>query len=215
MSYTVYVVSNKPEKFPPIVNSLKPIRTNYFDGSGFESFSKLINCCVTSCPTETVIIASDKVLPNAGHVQKTLDLLDKGYAFVGLFAFAFFGMKKELFRQVGFLDERYVGGGFEDYDFYVRLAESNLAAYVTTEVPYYSGGSSWDYTNSYKFWGKKWYHTWEPENPIPKSLTRTLPEEKYNYDLGPNIPVTFLSSKEHTYTWENPHVSPFFKIGIY
>lgn len=215
MTYNVYVISNKPEKFPPIVEKLKPVRTNYFDGSDYPSFAKLVNSCVAACPTEIVIMASDKVLPVAEHVYKTVELLEKGYGFVGLFAFGFFGLKKELFRRIGFLDERYVGGGFEDYDFYVRLAESDIAAYVTQEVEYHPSKSSWDYTRSYQFWSYKWIHTWEPNNPIPVSLERSMPEEKYNYDLGPSLSTEFLSSKQHTYTWDNPHVSPFFKIKIF
>lgn len=213
-TYNLYVISNKPEHFPSIAYSLKPVRTNYFDGSDYPSFSKLVNNCVASCPTETVIIASDKVMPTAEHVYKLLDLLDQGYAFVGLFSFAFFGFRKELFRRIGFMDERFVGGGFEDYDFYTRINEAGLAAYITVEVPYQFSSSSWKRTTNFDFWSDKWWHTWEDGNPYPVSLTRMIPELQYDYDLGPSTQAEFLTH-EHSFCVKHDHISPFFQAKIY
>lgn len=194
MDYTTFLISNKTPRYKPIRDSLAPEVLYYFDGTGYDSFSKLVNSCVASSPTETVIIMSDKVLPTQEHVQKALTLLESGYAFVGLYSFAFFAFKKEVFRKIGMMDERYLGGGFEDYDFFVRLREANLSVYTTLEVPYTLSASSWDYdSNSYAFWCKKWRHHWVEGNPIP-SIERTLWEEQYHYDLGPSVPATFLSS---------------------
>jgi len=213
MSYSIYVISNVPEKFPPIFHSLKPERVNFFDGSNFESFSKLVNTCVHSCPTETIIISSHKVMPKAEHVAKVLYLLEYGFAFVSLCNFRFFAFKKELFRRMGPFDERYVGGGFEDYDFCVRLVEADLASYITTEVPCNHAPSSWgDYSYGMKVWSTKWKHTWQEGNPIPLSLERKWPEEQYNYDWGASTSIKYLSSKTHSYIWPDPHVEPFFKI---
>ncbi len=215
MNHSIYVISHIPERFPTIARSMYPQRVNYFDGSGFESFSKLINSCVAACPTEIVIIASYKVLPTNQDVLKLLDLINQGYAFVGLCNFRFFGFKKELFRRIGPLDERYLGGGFEDYDFCVRLAEANLAAYFTTEVVCNHAPSSWgDYSYGNKIWATKWRHTWQEGNRIPIELTRTWPEEKYNYDFGPSVPTEFIMPKDRSYLWPDLHVQPFFKMKI-
>lgn len=214
-NYSIYVVTHIHEKFSAVAQSLEPENAELFDGRGYPSFSKLINTCVAKCSTETIIIASHKVLPKAEHIQKILTLLEKGYAFVGLNNFRFFGFKKELFRRIGPLDERYLGGGFEDYDFFVRLAEADLAVYVTQEVYCNHGPSSWgDYSTAIKNWQAKWKHFWEPNNPAPACVKRMFPEEKYDYDFGPSVPTNYLSSKEHTYLWRDPHVWVFFKMKI-
>jgi hypothetical protein len=49
---------------------LSPTKIEYFDGTGYTSFSKLVNACVEQSPTETVIIMSDKVLPTDADVKK-------------------------------------------------------------------------------------------------------------------------------------------------
>lgn len=215
MSHTIYVISHVPERFPPIARSMAPQRVNYFDGTGYESFSKLVNSCVAACPTETVIIASHKVMPTNKDVSKMLCLIEMGFAFVGLCNFRFFGFKKELIRQMGPFDERYKHGGFEDYDFTVRLIEADLAAYITTEVTSVTEPSSWgDYKYGMSVWATKWHHTWTKGISHPTVLTRTLPEEKYDYNFGPSTNVKFLSSKEHSYIWPNPHVTPIYNMKI-
>lgn len=215
MNYNIYVISNKPHRFPVIAESISPVRIHFFNGSGFESFSKLVNSCVAACPTETVIMVGDKVTPKAHHVDKTLELLDKGYGFVGLYRFGFFGFRKELFRKIGFMDERYVGGGFEDYDFYVRLIESDIASYISEEVDYMVSQSTWSGSRvSFDWWPKKWRHHWDVGTPWPKMLERTVPEERYNYDLGPSTHYKFLSSKLYSHYTDSLHVMPFFNMKI-
>lgn len=215
MNHTIYVISHTPERFPPIARSMAPQRVNYFDGTGYESFSKLINSCVASCPTEIVIIASHKVMPTNQDVLKMLELIEKGFAFVSLCNFRFFGFKKELFRQIGPFDERYMYGGFEDYDFTVRLIEADLAAYITTEVPCVTEPSSWgDYKYGMTIWANKWLHTWTEGVSYPTVLTRAWAEEKYNYDFGQKQNIKFLSSKYHSYIGPNPHVAPFYYMKI-
>jgi hypothetical protein len=211
MNYTLFLISNKPQYYKPIQDSLSPEILYYFDGTGAESFSKLVNSCVESSPTETIIMMSDKVLPTQEHVHKVLQLLEDGYAFVGLYSFAFFGFKKELFRKIGMMDERYVGGGFEDYDFFVRLSEAKLAVYNTQEVPYTLSASSWNYDRSYAFWTTKWCHFWTEGNPIPR-FERRMWEEQYNYNLGPSIPTKFLSSNHSNVVGDN--IAGLFQISI-
>ena len=206
--YSLYVISNKPEKFDAIVRSLTPLRVSYFDGTGYKSFSHLVNSCVTQCPTETVIIMSDKVLPTADHVNKTLYLLKNGYAFVALYRFAFFGFKKELMRRIGMIDENHVGGGYEDDDFYIRLIENNLSMYVTHDVPYTSAPSGWNADRAREYHFSKWQF-----DKLTYELKRNKAEPKLNYDLGPSIPTTFLPGREFSYT-PLPQVSQYFYLNI-
>ncbi len=192
-NYTCYVVSNKPHLFPPIQESISPEEIKLFDGNGYTSFSKLVNACAETCPTEIVIIMSDKVSPSSEHVQKTLALLDEGYAFVGLYRFGFFGFKKELFRKIGPLDERFVGGGYEDEDYYIRLKESDLSIYLTEEVPYTKTVSSWNYELSKPHFINKWVPYVDTAIKFHNNeIKRLMPEEEYNYYWGISIDTKFL-----------------------
>jgi len=202
MDYSIKLISNKQEMYDDIKKSIHPEEISYFDGTGYDSFSKLVNSCVSSSSTETIIIASDRVRPTEHDVQKTLQLLDQGYSFVALYRFAFFGMKKELMRRIGMMDERYVGGGWEDDDFYVRLREANLSMYVTEEVKYFSGKTSWKHTIGRGVFSRKWNGC----------NMRMFEEEEYSYDLGPSIPVNFLDSSHDIIT--APHTINRLKIGI-
>jgi hypothetical protein len=195
-SYSTYVISNKPEKFSKIKENILPEHVSYFDGTGYDSFSKLVNTCVEQASTETVIIMSDKVIPLAENVQKLVSLLDEGYAFVGLYRLGFFGFRKELLRKIGMFDERFVGGGYEDDDFYIRLKESNLAMYITHEVEYTKTVSSWNYRQASIHFNKKW-----GDIRTEQVIRRRMLEDNYNYNLGISIPVEFLS-------WEHSVIGP-------
>ncbi len=204
--YTCYVISNKPHLFPAIEKSMDPIQVQYFDGTGYTSFSKLVNACVEAAPTETVIIMSDKVLPTESDVTKTLVLIEQGYGLVGLYRFGFFGFKKQLMRQIGMMDERFVGGGYEDDDMYIRLKEANISMYVTEEVAYTKSASSWSYDLSRLHFMNKWVDTesslYDPlAKPSSAVIKRKINEENLNYDLGRNVSTTFL-------TWDHTVAQP-------
>lgn len=216
--YSIFLISNKPERYPKIQESLLPELLYYYDGSGATCFSQLVNSCVESSLTEIVILASDKVYPKQDHVKKIVNLLNQGYGLVALYKFAFFGFKKELLRKIGMFDERYIGGGFEDNDFINRLILSNIAFYVTEEVEYTPSNSSWNYEKSGPHYMNKWSHHWNkgPHPDIPM-FEKMLSEEKYNYDLGPSIPTKFLPLRNHTYVngpLSNNLVAPFLLTKI-
>ncbi len=184
--FTILIPSNRPELAKTVEASLVPLKVVHLDGTGYPSFAKLINDCIVRSPTEIVAICSDKVAPSPDHIRKMLSLLQSGYAFVGLYYFACFAFAKQLIRQIGFFDERFVSGECEDSDFIVRLREADLAYYLTKEVPYTSMASSWNNTEARTHFVRKWgsinlYET-----------ARLLPEEEYPYDLGPAKPREFL-----------------------
>lgn len=197
MDYSIILISNKPHKFDNIAKTLSPEKVHFFNGTGYQTFSKLVNDAVRSSLTETVIIMSDKVLPTQEHIKKVLDLLDKGYGFVSLSRFAFFGFRKELFRQIGFFDERYIGGGWEDFDFVVRLIESNVSSYIVEELEYNDGPSIWNRHFSHKHWVCKWTFCQYPDNRPPK-IIRNMPEPDYKYDLGPSTGIKWLPNVGHS-----------------
>lgn len=194
MNFNIIIPSNKPERAAETHAHLRNVGYDslWFNGDNYPSFSKLINDSVLSCPSETVIICNDKARPRKQDIEKTLSLLDSGYGFVGLYCFGFFGFRKQLFRQIGPLDERFLGGNYEDCDFLRRLNEANIACYMTYEAPYLELGSSWNTGLSKIHFDNKWIDA-APDNLFCKRL---LSEEDYNYDFGPAVHTSFKPWKE-------------------
>jgi hypothetical protein len=205
--YTCYLITNKLEKVPPIESSIAPETLEVFDGTGYPSFSKLVNSCVVACPTEIVVIFSDKMMPTAENIQKLVTLVEQGYAFVGLYRFGFFGFKKELFRQIGTMDERYLGGWHEDDDMYLRLGEAGLGVYITQEVEYNKGPSGWAHGAAIEHYRKKW-NLINPGVTRADDLVQTISEETHHYNLGPSIPTIFLPA-------EHSHITPGAASNLY
>lgn len=194
MDYNCYLISNKPHMYEPIRQSILPETLNFFDGSNFESFSKLVNTCVASCPSETVILMSDKVMPKQEHVKKIISLLDEGYGFVALYRFAFFGFRKELFRRIGTMDQHFLGGGGEDDDFYIRLKEGNISCYITEEVDYTPAPTTW---GGYSFGKEQLIRKWGYHKK-QLYIKRHYSESDWGYNLGPSTGETFMSyDKSH------------------
>ena len=101
--YACFLISNKPNLVKEVTKNLKKETVTYFDGTNVSSFSKLVNSCVLQAPSETVIIMSDKMRPTDENIQRTLDLLDEGYAFVGLYRFGFLVLKNNYLEKLDHL----------------------------------------------------------------------------------------------------------------
>lgn len=179
MDISVYCISHRPK----LVQELRELVPDviHFDGTGAISFSNLVNKCIVNCPTEYIIILSDKARPKPGQIQKLINLVkDPTIAFASMHRFGAFGFHKNLIRTIGFFDERYIPGGFEDDDFILRLREADLKFYETEEIPLISmPGSFGNYVKPYIHFKQKW-------NFLPEKTLRLLPEIN-NYDIGPKI----------------------------
>lgn len=180
-TFTVMIPSHRPRLVRRTSRALQCVPRIIIDGTGAPSFSWLVNQCVLQCPTERVIICADKCHPSAASVRKMNTLLRKGYGLVGLYRFGFFGFDKELFRRIGPMDERFLGGNYEDNDYVLRLKEANIAYYESEEVPYRRMRSSWDITKTKAIFESKW-----------DNGKRLLPELPHPYDFGPSTPKIYL-----------------------
>lgn len=211
MNYTSYLICDDPSALDLVKKYIPDEPVNFFNGKGYPSFSKLVNDCVFKSPTETVILMSFRVSPKPEHLKKTIDLLEEGYGFVGLYRFGFFGLKKELFRKVGVMDEEFIGGGFEDDDFYVRMLESDIAMYLSHEVEYRTSVSTWNLNHGKKRILEKW-NSWPKRSGIAK---RMIPEKNFGYDFGESVPTNFLPwSKTNIYTPDSPIWENYYSIQV-
>jgi len=179
------VASHRPEIAEEALRCLADWPHRLVSGIGMESCSKLFNACIVECPTETVIICNEKARPRIEHMWRTLELLDEGFGVVGLYRFGFFGFRKEFVRRVGFFDERFRGGWYEDNDMMLRMHEADIAYHMSEEVPYAQMASSWKHEEATSHFHAKWRH-------VGDAFERLLPEFAGHYDLGPSRECRFL-----------------------
>ena len=162
------------------------------------SFSQMINHSVTTSPTEVVIWMNDRITPTPEDVIHLVELLDSGFALASKYSTAFMAVTKELFKHIGWFDERFYGGGYEDDDLILRMRLANLAYYESQEAEYLearilnipekitklSPADGAGCSKSLPHFNAKWQQR-------PDSITKILKEEYYpHYDeaVGPLNP---------------------------
>ena len=196
----IIIITHDLELAYPVRDSLAPLESDILVCPNYPSFSKVVNEAICKATNEIVIICSYKARPTPSDVQRLLSLLDEGYGFVGLYRFGFFGFRKDLIHRIGFMDERFLGGGYEDNDFMQRVIEADIAYYDAENIQFIQRPSSWTQRppnwscqsgDSYTklFFEKKWVLT-------DTTIQRCIDEEKYNYNL--NCKVTDVVYKKRT-----------------
>lgn len=142
--FDLVIVSSRDDLAAETARSLAPLPTRRLpDCANAVSIGHLFNRAIRTSPCETVILVCDKARPNIGHVQKILDLLDRGFGLVGLHDLRFFGARKDLFRGIGLFDETFVGGSYSGHDLICRMMEANVALYFSKEVEFLVKPSLW------------------------------------------------------------------------
>jgi len=175
--YSIMICVKEQNMAIPVLDSLKPLKADVLIGAGYPSFSKLVNDAIIKSSDEIVIFCSHRVRPKPSEVDKIISLLKQGYGLVGLYRFAFFGFTKELIRRIGFFDETFLLGGWEDDDFVVRLLEADIAYYEEESIIYNMGPTTWSHTLTPQIFKNKWDIT-------NNTITRKINEPKYDYNIG-------------------------------
>jgi len=134
VDYEIIIPSHRAQLRHEAQLCLKDFNNRVFDGTGYPSFSKLVNNCIVTSNYEKIIICNDKARPTNLNIEKTLSMLDEGWGVVAPYRFGFFGFKKDLIRKIGFFDEGYIGGGYEDNDIILRLKEADVSYYESEEI---------------------------------------------------------------------------------
>jgi hypothetical protein len=86
-----------------------------------QTFSQMINETIDDTESEFMIFINPKTIICTEDIEFIIDKLCSGYCFTSLFGFAFFGMTKELVRNIGMLDESFLAGEYEDNDYLIRM----------------------------------------------------------------------------------------------
>lgn len=188
LEYTIYCPSFRPHYVDEIKSLLPNMGINHFDGSNYDSCSKLMNDVIVNCPTETVFVIHDKMRPIESDIYRTLEYIVDGHGMAWLWPFGFGAFNKEVIRQVGFYDERFVGGQYEDCDMIRRFMEKDISLVMLHDVKRIEVPTSWRPWMAEMFYRQKW----GGEN----SMSRMLDDEKYLYDIGPSNNFKFKKWKE-------------------
>lgn len=125
----------------------------------YVSFSQMINDAIDDTESEFMIFCNPKTHFNEEDVEFIIEKLSNGYCFASVVSFGFFGFSKELIRHIGMLDERFIGGEWEDNDFAVRLN-------------YFGKASWWDYEYG------KYENNWSKSGNL-KHITSSIFNQKY------------------------------------
>ena len=181
--YSIVIPSSRPELRIETQLHLKNqgFDSIIHDGTGYPSFSKLINDAIVECQTDCIIICNDKARPTSSQIEKMINLHESGFGFVALYSFGFFCLSKFLIDKIGFLDERFTNGNYEDCDFIRRLALHDIAFYNKYEIEYKVVPSSWSTLGSKIFYEQKWKEANPPDDLI---CIKNLDELEYEYSLG-------------------------------
>lgn len=156
------VSDHQMELLKPLEKEYKITYNNRIDRHPliYPSYSQLINHAIVTSHTEYIFFINDRTFPKPHEIKKMLEHLENGFAWTTLWGVAFMAFSKELVRKIGWWDERFVNGGWEDRDWVWRLKEANLAIYESHEASY---DQSWkSHLNvagghqSTPFWLKKW-----------------------------------------------------------
>lgn len=126
------------ELLNPLNDVLKVHWNNRYDRhpESYDSYSELVNESICNSSTEFVVFINDRVIPTVPQVLQIIKLLEDGFAAATCWSVAFMGVSKELFRTIGWWDQRFLGGGFEDDDFVLRLRLADLAYYESSVSGY-------------------------------------------------------------------------------
>jgi len=209
------IVKNQMDSLKPLESKYKIFWNNRIDRhpSAYDSYSELINDSVSSSNTEFVFLINDRTKPKPEDIEHMVDLLENGFAAVTKYSVGFMAFSKELIREIGWWDERFYGGGYEDDDFVLRLRLHNLSYYESEEAEYDQSWKSPLFPSDGAMCSKSrpWFHTkWRINN---NEIIRVITEEnyeKYENKLGArNIEI-----KTNWKDWSKSEIGIMFQYRI-
>lgn len=104
----------------------------------FPCLSKTWNECIRDTITDYVMLSNDDVVFREGWVDAVIPLL-RIYDYVGQ---SYCNIsRKAMYSQVGLYDERFTSFGWEDADFYIRMAQANIPIIYGSSYEYPYDGS--------------------------------------------------------------------------
>lgn len=92
------------------------------------SLTKLWNQAIIECETDWVFHSGDDSVFVPGWYDKCIGCINENkYDIIHLLHYGGFAMHKRLVLTCGWFDERFLGGGYEDVDYQIRLSECGVS----------------------------------------------------------------------------------------
>ena len=108
----------------------------------YTSFSRLVNHIVTTTEDEYLFFVNPKTHLSTEQLDSMLIDLQSGFAWTSRIAFGLWACHRQLFRVVGLMDERFLGGEYEDLDFGLRLKHHDIASSWVYRADLYNWGAT-------------------------------------------------------------------------
>lgn len=196
------IVDSQIKALEPLSSEYKVYWNNRIDRypHAYPSYSRLINHSVATSPTEFVILINDRTFPTADEAKKMINQLENGFACSFLYNVGFMGFSKQLVRRIGWWDERYLNGGWEDFEWVYKLKMHNLALYESCDSTYsYDWKSPLQKADACALSGPHWQKKWQENYD---KIIQVIPDESYpEWDESLK---NFDSSVEKTWkTWND------------
>lgn len=169
----------------------------------YSSFSQMINEAIDDTECEFMIFINPKTIATAHDLNFIMDRLSSGYCFASLFGFGFMGFSKQLVREIGMLDERFVAGEYEDNDFLLRMRIFGKAVWWGqdwSKYDYYQSKCPPARGSSLSFFWKKWRWTGDSAKYL------RFREKNISKRHSENIPQISRSWMEWERSWGEGHI---------
>jgi hypothetical protein len=154
-------ISNRPDSAYIQNERVKIIHNDKKSG-----LSSMWNQFLFNTNTEYLIFTCDKIRFQKKDFNLIENKLKEGFGAVATYLMGCVGFSKHLISKIGLFHDNFLGGGYEDTDFYNRLFISDIGLYISTETSYIDIGTGWDPVPS----NEPIYNTkWRLEN---KTLTQ-------------------------------------------
>jgi len=183
------VVDKQMALLKPLEDKYKVHWNNRIDRfpRAYPSYSQLVNHAIATSPSEVMLLLNDRTIPKLEEAEKIINHLENGFACSFIYNVGFMGFTKELVRTIGWWDERFLNGGWEDRDWVFRMRLANLALYESLEGEYETH--------------------WKSPLQISDACARSGPVWQVKYDQGPKKdiwstgtgPVIYKRLREESY----------------
>lgn len=130
------IISDAPEDNDPTIKfaqqlSFEGIGCDYIRNRYKSGLAQLWNQCIYAAPTDWVLVCNDDGVFQNGWLEWLLKQIGSGqFLQVNIMHYGGFCINKRMILRNGWFDERFMGGGFEDNDWQLRIYEGGLGGIV-------------------------------------------------------------------------------------
>ena len=152
----IYIISSRPRLAKRVKKYIGLDDVIIVDGTSGPSFSNICNSVLMIDSTKICVIISDKCFPSHSDLYRMISMLNGGIGLVGIYRFGCFGVHPSYLQSVGYFDENFKGGGFEDGDMLLRSFEADVGIRLYEAIRYFPLPSSWNSDQAETYFKGKW-----------------------------------------------------------